>query len=382
VDIRSPEAYAGTRPEGAINLPWESIRALRSAEGLPEPVRGRTLLLLCPSGIVAADAARHLRLIGVPEAWNIAGGLHAWIASGAEGAGATPGALGLICARGETCRAVRRSPLHEQWAAVIAGFGVKPAYMVLSLVLIIVLWRSASPELVALRRSMVAFLIGEGFCWVNYVCFRDESHLAEFLHSYGMLVAFGFAAYAVLAGLDRHVLRFTDPERRCAAGALCQACIKQADAPCGLKRTSLLLIPFLIVVGLLPVCAELQMASYNTMILGTPYNWSHAVVYQIFETRFCPAYGAILLGIALVRLMRPGLSGVAAAKAFVAAGLGPIGFGFFRFALFGPFRDDLVWFAFWEEVTEMLFVAAAAWFLWVFRNRLFPRRSAADNSIS
>ena len=35
------------------------------------------------------------------------------------------------------------------------------------------------------------------------------------------------------------------------------------------------------------------------------------------------------------------------------------------------YRDALAWFSVWEEVTEMLFIAAAALVLWLFRHGLF-----------
>jgi rhodanese-related sulfurtransferase len=371
VDIRSPESRAQARVGGAVDVPWSALQRAKSAEDLPEPLRGRPLLLLCSSGILAADAALHLRSIGVSDVRKVDDGLAGWIAAEAGASGAAPALCRVICPPDGTYRASRESPAHEQWAAVLTGFGVKPAYMILSLILIAVLWRQAAPDLAALRRSMAAFLVGEAFCMLNYFAFRDASHLSEFLHSYGMVAAFGLAAYALFAGLDRRVLHFTDPGRRCAAGSLCEACVKQGDASCGLKRVFLLAVPSVAALGLMPVCADPQMVSYNTTILGAPYNWSHPVIYQIFESRVCPAYGLILMAIALGMLLRPGLNGMAAAKAFFAAGLGPLGFGFFRFVLFGCYRDNLVWFAFWEEIAEFLFVVGAAFVLWVFRRRLF-----------
>jgi hypothetical protein len=39
--------------------------------------------------------------------------------------------------------------------------------------------------------------------------------------------------------------------------------------------------------------------------------------------------------------------------------------------LLAVYRDNLVWFAAWEEVTELLFVVAAGLILWFFRHGLF-----------
>ncbi len=70
--------------------------------------------------------------------------------------------------------AFRDSPLHEQWAAVLTGFGVKPAYMALSLVLVIILWCRKLPELAALRWGLLCFFIGEALCAANYLIYNED----------------------------------------------------------------------------------------------------------------------------------------------------------------------------------------------------------------
>jgi hypothetical protein len=53
--------------------------------------------------------------------------------------------------------------------------------------------------------------------------------------------------------------------------------------------------------------------------------------------------------------------------------VGALGFGFFRVFLLQVYRDNLTWFAAWEELTELLFILAAGVVLWIFRQGLFPR---------
>lgn len=62
------------------------------------------------------------------------------------------------------------------------------------------------------------------------------------------------------------------------------------------------------------------------------------------------------------------------AKLAFAAATGPLGFGFFRLMLGSCYSGNLVWFAFWEETTELLFIVAVAFVLWTFRHGLFPRK--------
>ena len=58
-------------------------------------------------------------------------------------------------------------------------------------------------------------------------------------------------------------------------------------------------------------------------------------------------------------------------KIFFAAGIGAMGFSFFRLFLLHCYRDNLVWFAAWEEITEMLFILGVTLVLWTFRLPLF-----------
>jgi hypothetical protein len=219
-------------------------------------------------------------------------------------------------------------------------------------------------DLTALRWGMVAFLVGEGACAVNYLFYQHQSHLSEFLHSCGMLVSFGLVAYAAMEGTDSRVFHFSDSKRRCAALPLYGACIKHERVPCQLERIFLLAILCTAVVGLMPLFAEPQMVSYNAAIWGVPHNYSRPVLYQVFETRFCPVYGLLVLCGSFGALFVRKRAGIPVSKALFAAGLGAAGFGLFRFLLFRAYQGNLVWFALWEEVTEAVFVAGVALVLW------------------
>lgn len=267
----------------------------------------------------------------------------------------------------------RESPLLDQWAAVITGFAVKPAYTLLSLLLVIVLWRQTAPDLAALRWAMLSFFVGENFCAANYLIYTDGSALFEYLHSVGMVMCFGFTVFAVLEGIDRRLIKFSDPTGGCAAVGLCGRCIKHADVPCGLKRVFRLAIPALMVLALAPMTAHLLPVSYNTQILGTWYHQSHPIVYQVFETRYCPAFAFVMLAVSWAVLVFKKKAPVAWSKVFFAAGLGAMGFSYFRLLFFHAYRENLAWFGAWEELTELIFVIAAATVLWIFHNALFLR---------
>jgi rhodanese-related sulfurtransferase len=369
VDVRTAEEYAEGHVEAAVNWPLAEIQAAGSVAAVPAALRGKQLVLICVSGIRSGLAAQHLNQGGWANAVNVQGGMQAWVASGEK-----PCALAFCRLRrgsGEASALPFRpaSPL-EQVTAVLTGFLVKPLYMLLSLVVAAMLWRKRTPDLVALRWAMLTFFVGETCCAVNYVAYAEQSVLLEYLHSYGMVLCFSLTIFAVFEGIDLHLVHYSDPQACCAALALCQRCVKHVDAPCGLQRTFLLLIPAAIVLCVMPFCADLLPVAYNTRIFGTFYTYAHPVLCQIFEIRYLPGAALVLLAASWTALYFNSARGVWWSKILFAAGSGALGFSFFRLVLLQVYRDDLVWYAGWEELTELLFVVSAGLLLRIFRHGL------------
>ena len=375
VDVRAPERFDAGHLPAAKNWPYEAIRAVRSADDVPAEFRGRTLLTLCDSGLLSSLAARTLRERAGLQAISVRGGMQMWIAG--TRASCPLSLCTMQSGSGEaTGLPFRAMPPYEQWAAVAAGFVIKPLYMLGSLVLILTLRRCRSAALSSLRWGLIAFLAGEAMCAMNYLAYGETSALLEYLHSFGMVAAFGFTTHAVAAALDGRFIRYSDPDERCAAIPLCRGCIKYQDAPCGFRRLFLLLLPAFMVLSLLPLCATFVTTSYNTRILGTPYNYTHAVVHQLYEIRFLPVVAVVLFGASFGVLRFAERYPIPWSKMFFAAASGAISFSLFRAFLLGPFQENLVWFAFWEEATEFLYVAGAAAVLLVFRQGIFARPGA------
>ncbi|HUT52980.1 MAG TPA: rhodanese-like domain-containing protein [bacterium] len=369
VDVRTQREFNESHLEGAKNWPAGEIMALAAGGHPPPEYAGRKLLLICASGIRSAFAARRIREATDAQAFSVTGGLAQWNA-----VSAAPCPLGFCLFRtasGELKPAPSRpSPLLEQWAACITAFGVKPLYMLLSFALILWTWKLEAPDLAALRRGLAFFLAGESFCAMNYLFFSEDSYLIEYLHGFGMVVAFGFTSYAVMEGLDRRVLKYSDQAAQCAALPLCGACAKHTDVPCRLRRLFMLALAALCCLCFIPLLAGFHAVSYNTDILGTAYNYSHPVLFQIYEDRCCPGAALFFFGCALLFLVRDGKD-IAPAKVMMSAGLGFFGFSFFRLTLFSVYRDNLAWFVAWEEFTELIYVAGTGLALWIFREKLF-----------
>ncbi|GAF68899.1 unnamed protein product, partial [marine sediment metagenome] len=357
----------------AENWPVERIKALGSADDVPQRFKGRKLLTLCNVGMTGAAAARHLRKLGL-DAANVRGGMQEWVVVTGDPAESPDSRLQIV-SQGEPVATFREAPWYEQWAQVISGFGMKYTYMALSAVLIVVLlvWSDRQPDLMALMWGQVFFLIGEAACAVNYVVFNERSYLTEYAHGFGMLLCFGFTAYAVFEGMDRRLIKLSDADTKCAALQLCRRCIKYDDVPCGLKRMFYVAIPATIVIAFMPLCASLKITAYNTRIMGTLYTYVHPFVYQAFEARLCPIAGIVLLAASLAVLVFKKDDPVVLSKVLFAAGMGPVGFSMLRTIFTGLYADNLVWSWFWEEGTELLFVAGVCFVLWIFRAGLFPR---------
>jgi hypothetical protein len=266
---------------------------------------------------------------------------------------------------------IRDIDVVEQWLVVITAFGVKPAYMLLSLIWIIWLWQRQAPDLVALRWGLIFFLGGETACAANYILFSGNSALTDYLHSYGMALGFSFVSYAVLEGMDFRLIKYSRAKDRCAALSLCRACIKYAEVPCGLRRLFSFLIPAMVVISLMLPCAALKPQAHRVIILNAPQDFPSPMWSQLFEGRYCAWISAVLLLVSWGVLSLKRNDPVPAAKLFFAAAMGPLGFGLMRLFLRTTYREDLAWANIWEEVTELIFVAGVGIVLWLFRGALF-----------
>lgn len=270
---------------------------------------------------------------------------------------------------------VRDMSTAEQWLAIIAGWVVKPIYMVLSLIWIVWLWRRSEPDLVALRRGLIIFWLGENACTVNYLCLGGGSDLWEYLHNFGMAVGFSFIAWAVLDGLDRRLIKLSPPKERCAALHLCKQCIKHAEVPCKLQQVFKVLIPATLVTALIPFTAGIRLISYKTVVLGRTEHYGLMASSQFFENYYCPAIAILFMTASWLVMLCKKSDPVPLAKMLFAVAIGPLGFGFMRLILSGVFVNNLLWYVVWEEVSELLFVIVVGYLPWVFRRALFAKPS-------
>jgi hypothetical protein len=268
----------------------------------------------------------------------------------------------------ETVRAI---PLLAQTAVVLTAFVIKPLYMFLSLVLAWMLRKSHDSSLIPLRWGLLAFFVGEAFCAINYLVFHDQSYLAEYLHNFGMVTSFGFICYALLDGLDRRVIQYSDPEKRCALIGLCGSCIKSQKVQCRIHRLFQLTTMAFGLLAFIPLAAGMSNVSYDAYIFGTQYNYTWLKVDQLFEIRYCPLLAlAMFLSALLVTAGSKERFIPTSAKIFYSTGVGALGFGLFRLFFNSTFMQNLAWADSWEEVTEFTLMIIIAYVLYLFRERL------------
>lgn len=381
VDVRSPEAFNENHIDGAAGWPFKEIMKLSSKEQFPQAFQGKSLLLICNAGVSSIHALKHLKSIGINDTKSVRGGLQEWIGHSACNANCifqrfqTPAGQYSIFPTYE-------SPYYEQVTQVVSGFVIKSFYSILALGIAILLWKRPESDLTALKWSMVFFFIGENFCAANYLFFSDKSYLSEYLHGFGMLLAFSFVTYAVFEGVDSRILHLSDPDKKCAALGLCKKCIKYEKVPCGLKLSFYLVIPAMAIIALMPLFADWHSGSYNTMIFGKSYNYSHFIVYQQYERLFCPLTAIALLCISFLVLAFKKQDPISAAKLFFAAGFGPLGFGLMRTMLNGFYSNNLVWSNVWEEGTELMFIIGVCFIVWIFKRGLFAAAKETDTQPS
>ncbi len=265
----------------------------------------------------------------------------------------------------------------QQLAQVIAGVYIKPTYMLVSLALIIGLWGQTSSEILALFWGLTAFLIGEIFCAVNFITFKHASIASEYIHSYGMVLAFGFITYALLEIVDKHILHINIG--CCAANQLCTICKRTSPLHCAARRVAMLTILMTGIASFLPLSVSTSPESYLTELFGFLYSYARFDFYQWYETRTLPLLALAFFIIAFLPLLKskgdpiPQLT-----KIFFSAGIGALGFALFRITLASMFANNLVWFEFWEEITELMLTSAIGFILWQFRDSLLQKSTILE----
>jgi rhodanese-related sulfurtransferase len=375
VDVRPVEAFVAWHVEGAVNFPPSAWTGLASAAALPAALNSRPLLLICDSGWQSAQAVLRLQAAGVAEVYTVRGGLQEWPKAAARAAlNRKDFAYQYFVRQGQVTAPPSVSlSLADQASQAAAFLLIKPVYTLLSLALFVLLLRQPAPDLAALRWALLAFFIGEMFCYFNILAFGDDSYLSEYLHSLGMIVSFGFLFHALLEGVDLRVVHIGALGRGCALYPLCGGCPLAEGRTCRAWRLAQLAVPVLALLCAVPLVARLDLQGYMARVFTLPYYYTRFAVYQAYENTVLPLLALACFGAAYVPLWLPVREPFPAlTRVLVSAGGGALSFALVRLSLGMIFTSNLVWFNFWEETTELVYILAVAAALWTFRQALFP----------
>lgn len=240
----------------------------------------------------------------------------------------------------------------QQAAQVAAGLYIKPAYMLITVLLIAVLAGQPARPMRALFWGLIAFLIGETFCAVNFIVYRHQSLVSEYLHSYGMVLAFGLLTYSLLDVLD---LR-----------------LHPSAHPVLSRQIALFSIPMTAILAFLPLTVSTAPTDYQTDLFGVSYSYARFGFYQWYESRLLPWIALACMAFAWAALWTRQKAPIPpVTKMFFSAGVGALGFAIFRVTLGALYAQDLVWFEFWEELTELMMVVSVTFILWQYQPELF-----------
>ena len=354
IDVRSRNEYDAFSLLKAKSLPVASINDRATTEVVLKGAE--SVFVICDTGFEGYGAVRSLQRLGYRNVQNVSGGMDAWFGSSAEidkivrtEQGERPGVTSVSWS------------LLDQIAIVLAAFVLKPSYQIISIVIIVLLWKRTDRDLTAIKGAMLAFLIGENACAANYLFFHDHSLLMEFFHMYGMLLCFGFVTYAFMEAVDNRALHFSERERPCALVQQCGRCYKYHDVNCTLRSFFLLLIPAVAVLAAIPLSGSLAHRLYEGMVFGTESVFGQPVAFQYLEARIFPILSLFFFGIALIELLRRKEEGFGASKVWFSMGMGPLGFSLMRFFLYWGYQGKPLWADVWEEITEFLFIILLLW---------------------
>lgn len=243
----------------------------------------------------------------------------------------------------------------ELLALTTSLFTIKPIYLFLCVAILIVTWDRASSSAHSLFWGFSALLAGELICGATFFAFRRELIVSEHIHSFGMMVEFSCIAFVVITLIDRHA-------------AESQAAIHPAFAFVSAMG---------ILASFLPLAVSPTSSGYHADIYGFPYVYARFEFNQWVESRALPVASILFFSLALLFTLRATQSKLTnAAKAFLSTGIGLLAFSILRLSLGAMFAERLVWFEFWEEMTQLIIISTIAFLLWQFKREWIQDRVA------
>jgi rhodanese-related sulfurtransferase len=381
LDVQSEVDFKESHVQDAVHLPLKQVLSLQAQSDLPLVLQGKTLLVMCKAGLDSLLVVRHLSGLGI-SAYQVTGGLQEWGRDGprlgrpSQTFSAGPNAL-IVDSSGVPGLPYRSLSVWEQLAAAAGLLVIKPLYTLLGVPLIFLLLVHPNADLRLAGWGVAIFWLGELACGINYFLLKDSSVLAEYIHSYSMVLTFAIISYVLLEIIDRDVLHFGPAHKSCRLVGLCGACVRTptgelSSLDCGLRRLGLAALPAAALLATIPLMTDISASAYNAAVGPIVQFFTRTPIQQVFEARYCPLAAMCLFGLAWVLLIFSRRESMPAlVRLLGCAAIGFLFFSFFRVALGLIYDQHLALANFWEEATELLFILGVYYLLWGFR-RAFP----------
>lgn len=363
LDVGPRDDYIEGHIPGAY---WVAYRDFEEvlAQMVPDKMDKKApLVITCPSGHFSVPAAAKAKGQGFDNVFSLHDGVLNWRQMGFA---LEKGATRVI--EKASCRsAFIPMGKNQQLATVVSGFGLKPAYMLITLLLILSLRGSGTKDKRLIFWGMIAFFAGETFCALNYLFFDGRNDLFDMLHGLGMVLMGAWISWGIAVFWDERILQFTPLKGKCTFHRLCGACWKyKTAAPCRMQQMFLLVTPVLALTSLIPWCIPLRSLYRISNVFDTPVLYSYSVELQMVDFRLY-ALLAVILFLAAWGITFKGVLSLKSAHIPFFTGIGLMSFSIFRFFLLEAFRLSPAWMDFWEEATELFLILAVAWFLYLYR---------------
>jgi thiosulfate sulfurtransferase len=362
IDVSAESAYRENHIAGAIHLNMAGIDGY-AAKG-PIAREGR-IIIICVHGRDSQIAAATFMAYGYRNVYSLLGGTRRWHELGYP----LQSGSGIALEKKLLSPPVVEISILSQVAMTAAAFVVKPAYVMMSLLVFLILWRKKSGDLVLIRNAMLVFFIGENACTLNYLVASNKSVGLEFIHGLGMVGAFFLLFWGLVRFVDDRVLHYIEPDKTCAFQRHCRHCWKKEPVACGLHRLALWLLPALVFVALIPVTMPLRPFKIVMPVFLSDVVWLKDFWNLFVEFRLYPILGAVCFFMAFLWLRKGQKALIKSQLPFFLA-LGFTSYSFFRFGLLLPFNENQAWADWWEESTEFIMIAMVVLLLVVFKNQL------------
>jgi rhodanese-related sulfurtransferase len=367
IDLRAESIYRENHIPGAIHLNIESIDGYAASGQISTESR---IMIICARGRDSQIAAATFMAYGYRKVYSLLGGTRRWHKLGYP----LQSESGIAVDKRLMKPPVVKISVLSQLAMTAAAFVVKPAYVIMSFLVFLILWQKKSRDLVLVRNAMLIFFIGENACTLNYLIASNSSVWLEFLHGLGMVGMFFLLFWGLVLFFDERVFHYAQMDKTCAFQRHCRHCWKKENVACGLHRLALYLLPALAFVALIPLTMPLRPFKIIMPVFLSDVIWLKDFWNLFFEFRLYPIIGALGFMISFL-FLRQGRSGVIKAQLPFFLALGFTCYSFFRFGLLSTFNENQAWADWWEESTEFIMIAMVVLLLVVFKKQLELERT-------